>query len=112
MATRVVVAGQLLLACTLLCPAALAQDARAGREKAKACTPCHGADGIAIVPNAPNLAGENAVYVRAQLEAFKAGMRQHEQMSIIAAGLSGEDIADLATWFSAIEVTTELPDLD
>ncbi|HEX6945371.1 MAG TPA: hypothetical protein VF196_04195, partial [Casimicrobiaceae bacterium] len=38
-------------------PAASAADARAGRAKAQACSVCHGANGISVVPDAPNLAG-------------------------------------------------------
>jgi cytochrome c553 len=32
-------------------------------------------------------------------------------MSIIAQGLSDEDVADLAAWYEAIEVTATLPSL-
>ena len=60
------------------------------------CAVCHGLDGIAQVPDAPHLAGESPVYLTSQLEAFRSGERQHEQMTIIAQGLSDEDIADLA----------------
>lgn len=77
-----------------------------------ACTPCHGPDGIAVAPNAPHIAGENAGYLTSQLKAFRSGERQHEQMSIIAADLTDEDIADLARWFSMIEITAKVPDLD
>ena len=64
---------------------ALAADAAAGKTKAQMCAVCHGLNGIAKVPDAPNLAGESAVYTTKQLKAFKDGKRQHEQMSIIAA---------------------------
>lgn len=91
---------------------ALAQNAKAGRAKAQSCIPCHGQNGIAVVPNAPNLAGENAAYIIAQLKAFRDGQRQHEQMSIIAEGLSDDDIADLALWYSIIDVVATPPDLE
>ena len=91
---------------------AQAQDARAGKAKARMCTPCHGADGIAVAPNAPHIAGENAAYLSAQLKAFRDGDRQHDQMSIIARGLSDEDIANLALWFSMFEIEAHPPDLD
>jgi len=76
------------------------------------CTVCHGQYGIAVAPNTPNLAGENAVYIAEQLKAFKSGKRTHEQMSIIAADLKDEDIKDLAEWFSLISVVATPPDLD
>jgi len=87
----------------------LAADAAAGKEKAQMCAVCHGLNGIAKVPDAPNLAGESAVYTSKQLKAFKDGQRQHEQMSLIAASLSDEDIADLAGWYASLKVTVEMP---
>lgn len=91
---------------------ALAQDAKAGRQKAQMCTVCHGVDGIAVAPNAPNLAGENAAYIVTQLEAFKSGKRTHDQMSIIASNLKETDIKDLAEWFSLIVVVATPPNLN
>ena len=55
------------------------------------------------------LAGNNAVYLARQLNAFKSGARKHEQMSIIAESLSDADIANLAAWFAAMKVTVTLP---
>lgn len=103
--------GRTLLACLFLSIPAQAQDAKAGRDKARMCTVCHGDLGIAVAPNAPNLAGENAAYIEEQLKAFKSGRRQHEQMSIIASGLSDKDIKNLAAWFSMIKVEATAPDL-
>jgi cytochrome c553 len=101
--------GVLLLAVLYLEPAA-AQDIAAGNKKAGAtCAVCHGRDGIAKVADAPNLAGNNAQYLAKQLHAFKSGARKHEQMSIIAEGLSDADIANLAAWFAAMKVTVTLP---
>jgi len=86
-----------------------AADVAAGRTKAGMCAVCHGLNGIAKNPDAPNLAGDNANYLKKQLHAFKSGARQDPQMSIIAGGLSDEDIADLAAWYSALKVTVEMP---
>ena len=44
-----------------------------------------------------------------QLEGVQSGERQHEQMSIIAQGLSDEDIADLAAWYASMKITAEMP---
>jgi cytochrome c553 len=73
------------------------------------CAVCHGANGIAVNPDAPNLAGEQPGYIERQLKAFRSGERKHEQMSIIASGLSDQDIGDLAAWFSAIKITAQPP---
>ncbi len=112
MANRKLGASWLVLACMTLAVPAPAQDAKAGREKAQRCVVCHGANGIAVAPNAPNLASENAVYIVSQLEAFKSGRRSHEQMSIIATGLNDADIKDLAQWYSLIKVVATPPDLE
>ena len=90
--------------------AAAAADATAGKTKAGVCAVCHGLDGLHKAPDAPNLAGDGAEYIISQLKAFQTGARQHEQMSIIAKGLSDEDIADLAAWYSGLKVTVELPE--
>ncbi|WP_052388797.1 c-type cytochrome [Belnapia moabensis] len=96
----------------LLASPALAQDgdARAGRRLAGGrCAVCHGNDGIAVQPDAPNLAGQNPTYLAAQLRAFRDKLRVHEQMNLMAAALSEADIANLAAWYAAIEVTATPP---
>ena len=91
-------------------PAAiLAADSFAGKKRANQCIVCHGQNGVAVNPEAPNLAGESAVYIEKQLRAFRSGARQHEVMSIIAKSLSDEDIGNLAAWYSAMKVSVELP---
>ncbi|APX93340.1 hypothetical protein BWR19_10590 [Halomonas sp. 1513] len=95
--------------------AALVQPAQAGsleagRDKAQQCAACHGLDGLSRLPDAPHLAGDSALYLAAQLRAYRGGTRQHPQMSIIAAGLSDEDIADLAAWYAGIAISVTLPD--
>jgi cytochrome c553 len=109
MTVKWLLAGGLMLACAT---PTFAQDAKAGRDKAQQCSICHGDLGIANAANAPNLAGENATYIAAQLKAFRSGERQHHQMSIIASGLSDLDITDIAAWFAAIKVEATAPKLD
>jgi cytochrome c553 len=104
-----VVWGVALLAVFTTSPA-LAADSAAGKKVAAAtCAVCHGIDGIAKNPEAPHLAGETAAYLVKQLKAFKSGDRKHEQMSIIAEGLSDEDMANVAAWYSKIKITVEMP---
>ena len=103
-------AAALILCASGLHAGAIAADMGAGREKAAVCTTCHGANGIATAPDAPNLAGTSEIYLAEQLKAYRSGARQHPQMSIIASGLSDADIADLAAWFAAIKVTATLPE--
>ena len=85
-------------------------EAAAGRAKAEImCQTCHGLDGIATVPMAANLSGQQEAYLIVQLEAYRDGKRRHEQMSIIAGSLSDDDIKNLAAWYSQIKVIVEIP---
>ena len=102
-------ASALAMTWVLATSAAHAGDAAAGKIKAQMCAVCHGLDGIGKNPLVPNLAGESPIYITKQLKAFRSGERKHEQMSIIAAGLSDDDIANLAAWYSGLKVTVEMP---
>jgi len=99
----------MIVSLALAAAAAQAQDAAAGKAKAGACGVCHGANGIATAPDAPNLAGQSAVYLAAQLKAYRDGSRKHEIMSVMAKPLTDADIANLAAWFSSIKVEATLP---
>ena len=97
-----------LLACLSL--GAFANDVAEGRAKAEvACALCHGPTGIASLPNAPNLAGQQAIYLSEQLRNYRSGKRQNEVMGMIAKPLTDAEINQLAAWFSAIKVTVEAP---
>jgi cytochrome c553 len=82
-----------------------AGNVKAGRAKALMCQACHGLDGLSKVPDAPNIAGQTEPYIVAQLQAYKAGARKNEAMSVVAPSLSDTDIEDLAAYFSAIEIS-------
>ena len=88
---------------------ASAGDAGLGKKKAVMCQTCHGIDGIAKMPMAPNLAGENEIYLEAQLKAFRSGKRKNEMMSVVASQLSDDDIANLAAWYASIKITVTMP---
>lgn len=64
------------------------------------CAVCHGERGESAHPEFPQLAGQNAVYLRKQLQDFKTGARQHESMTTIARALSDEQVQLLADYFS------------
>jgi cytochrome c553 len=74
---------------------------QAGATKAAVCFACHGPDGNSQNPVWPRLAGQNAVYIAAQLHLFRAGTRQNPVMQPMAAGLSDQDIDNLAVFFAA-----------
>jgi cytochrome c553 len=82
-----------------------AGNAAAGRQKALMCQTCHGLDGKAKIPEAPNLAGQSVVYLVKALNDYRSGARKNEMMSLVAPTLKDNDIEDLAAYYSAIEVT-------
>jgi cytochrome c553 len=89
----------ILLALTAL---ASASDLEQGRAKSLGCQACHGGNGIGTAPDIPNLAGQKADYLAAQLTAFRARSRQHELMNAIAAQLADADIENLAAFWSSL----------
>lgn len=109
-------AGVVLVGVTLapaaLAPGALAGepvgDREAGRVLAGQCRTCHGLQGLAQIPDAPHIGGEPAVYLERQLRAFRDGQREHQMMSIVAQGLSDQQIADLAAWYSGHRIEVAL----
>jgi cytochrome c553 len=74
---------------------------QAGAPKAAVCFSCHGPNGNSANPVWPRLAGQNAVYVAEQLHLFKSGVRKNPVMQPMAAGLSDQDIDNLAVYFAA-----------
>lgn len=77
-------------------------SAEAGKARAITCTACHGAEGNSANPLWPNIAGQNANYVAAQLKAFKNGERTDPLMGPQALTLSDQDINDLAVYFESL----------
>lgn len=79
-------------------------NADAGKTKANVCAACHGADGNSPNGQFPTLAGQHAGYIYDQLKLFKSGERSDPIMSSMAAGLSDQDMKDLAAYFSVQEI--------
>ena len=113
MRLAIVAAGVVLAAASQagLSQPARAQDVGAGRTlAARTCQACHGLDGIAKLPEAANLAAQDATYLTRQLLAFRSGERVNEQMSIVAQPLTDEQIADVAAYYNAIKIeVTSIP---
>lgn len=74
-------------------------DAVKGKEKSAMCAGCHGADGNSAVPTFPSLAGQHADYIVHALKEYKSGKRKEPTMMGMAAGLSEEDMENLAAYF-------------
>jgi len=87
-----------------------AGDAAAGQAKAAVCGACHGPDGNSAAPNFPKLAGQGERYLLKQMQDIKAGTapgaaagigRNVPQMTGLLDGLSDQDMADIAAYFSS-----------
>ena len=80
-------------------------DPEAGRLKADACLGCHGIENYQnVYPtyHVPKLGGQSAAYIVSALKAYQAGDRTHATMHGQVHGLSVEDIADIAAYFSSL----------
>jgi cytochrome c553 len=64
------------------------------------CVACHGNDGVGILPEYPNLAGQHADYLRNSLHGYKSGQRKNAIMAGMAAALTEQDIDELADYYS------------
>lgn len=80
---------------------ALAGDAGA---KTQACSACHGANGVSVNPQWPNLAGQNATYLAAQIRAFRDGERSNPAMAPFVASLSDADVEAIAEHYAAMDI--------
>ena len=86
-------------------------NADKGKVLAESCKSCHGDKGQGmkeetrddeVLPAIPALAGQVATYTYKQLRDYLSGSRSHVQMTGVAKGLSEQDAADLAVWFSSL----------
>ncbi len=90
-------------------PAAKADSAKGQSIAGKICAACHGADGNSPTPANPKLASQVPEYLQKQLANFKptAGKRAERENPIMGgmvAGLSVEDMRDVAAYYSAQRV--------
>jgi cytochrome c553 len=79
---------------------ALAQNAGGTAELVRSqCALCHGERGESTNEQFPQLAGQNARYLRKQIDDFRAGRRSHESMTPVARGLSEAQIDAVSAYF-------------
>jgi len=91
----------LAFANTSVAAEAIVGSADAGASKAGVCTACHGVNGNSVNPEWPNLAGQNAAYVREQLVMIRDRKRVNELMYPIVKDMTDQDFADVAVYFAA-----------
>jgi cytochrome c553 len=79
-----------------------AGDIDQGKAKSITCIGCHGANGIAMVPNFPNLAGQKQRYLVSAIESYQNGKRNNPTMKAMVGALNKTDIENLAAYFSSL----------
>src|SRR2546422_10446924 len=87
-------------------PAAKADSAKGQNIANKVCAACHGADGNSPTPANPKLASQIPEYLQKQLANFKPATgkraeRENPIMGGMVAGLSVEDMRDVAAYYAA-----------
>ena len=87
-----------------------AGDPTRGKELSAACAACHGADGNSVNPEWPKLAGQGKTYLFKQLTDYKEGRRENVLMVGQVAGLSEQDMRDLAAYYAEQSGTSETAD--
>ena len=94
--------GASLVAClaALVSTGAAAQSSSPAPAKAEVCASCHGPAGNAVIPTNPILAGQTSRYLYLQLRDFQEGRRSDPQMSPMVAGLSRDELRELADYFA------------
>lgn len=76
-------------------------DIEAGKVKSAPCAACHGVDGNSVNPQWPKIAGQHPKYIYKQLQDFKTKARVNPIMNAQAAGLTEQDMRNLAAYFAA-----------
>ncbi|MGH8314950.1 MAG: c-type cytochrome [Steroidobacterales bacterium] len=75
----------------------------AAPKAAQVCVACHGADGVALLPIYPTLAGQHTDYLERALHEYREGSRKDPVMATFAGQLKDEDIHVIARYFSGLE---------
>ena len=85
-------------------------DAVAGKTKVTTCTACHGATGVSLAPNYPNLAGQGERYLAKQIMDIKAGSRSVPEMIPFVSSLSQQDADDIAAFYASQPAPSSVTD--
>ena len=75
------------------------------QRRVQACINCHGPGGVGEPPAMPYLAGLDATYLSAALNAWKDGTRRNDagqQMATIAKAMTPEDVAAVAQYYASL----------
>jgi len=86
------------------------QDIAEGKRLADAsCGRCHGPNGISTAKGVPHLAGQRAVYLHFELQAYKSGARGKSMMADAAKFLSDTALVKAAAWYASLDPAQPAP---
>ena len=77
-----------------------AGDPDEGKIKTTSCVACHGEHGNSVAGGFPNLGGQGKAYLLKQLKDIQDGTRPIPTMTGMLDGMSEEDLADIAAFYS------------
>jgi cytochrome c553 len=89
------------MASTAAAPAPAKPDLAKGEASFAMCVACHAADGNSAIPGNPKLSQQHPEYLIKQLQEYKSGKRANAVMSGMAAGLSPDDMRNIAYWLAS-----------
>lgn len=81
-------------------PQQLEQYTRSGQKVAQFCANCHGAGGNSVLPDTPNLAGQNPAYLLEQVRQFADGRRRYDFMERLIRAMSEDEKIGVAVFYS------------
>lgn len=86
------------------------QDIAEGKRLADSgCARCHGPAGISSAKGVPHIAGQRAVYLHFELQAYKAGTRGKNMMAEAARFLSDDALLKVAAYYASLEPAQPAP---
>jgi len=76
------------------------KQARSGAELSKTCAACHGAEGVSISADFPNIAGQYSSYLLHALKGYRSGERKDVVMQSFVKDLSDKELVNLAEFYA------------
>ncbi len=90
-------------------PKTLQSAIERGKQTALFCGNCHGQSGNSDIPEVPNLAGQNPLYILEQMRKFDRGERGDAFMQGLIKVIKENDRIDLALFYAAAAVQPAAP---
>ncbi len=90
------------VACSTQAPAESAATGAGPPAKLGLCASCHNANGIAVLPAHPHIAGQDADYMRLALAKYRSGERNHPPMKAAVSALTDADLEAIVRYYAAL----------